>query len=163
MDIPDIDIDRIRGDAEWKSGPFIEYKFLDKRYLKQMFFDSFKFKIPPDNANLTIISYPGTSCHHDLWPVALNYYLDASDDDITYIYNKVNEDGIRLPELTFYEESDLVQVDSFVAKAKELVVLSTREIHKVVIKEPSRSRHILRMYWLAHRGITIDNIDTVFA
>ena len=65
--------------------------------------------------------------------------------------------------MTFYNESDLVQVDSFVAKAKELYVLSTREIHKVVMSDPSKTRPILRMYWLAHRGITIDNIDTVFA
>jgi len=130
---------------------FNEFKIQNQDLLNKRLGQVLQFLLPPDEVNITTITYPGTRAHRDGWPTALNFYLTAGTER-TWIWRI--RDGV-MPStpanaskyVSVFEYKDLEQVDSYVAQQHDFYLLSTNTIHSVWKDQGSAPRHILRFAW----------------
>jgi hypothetical protein len=95
--------------------------------------------------------------HTDAWPVALNFYLNVSGDEITTFYNNPSNHKIALEEsseLFTYDIDKLTEAGNFSAKTNDCYLLNTHQPH-AVSNQHNGSRTILRLIWLKFNFNTI--------
>lgn len=91
IDFSKINIDSFKGKQKNNSyHNFHEFDIKDQTQLELLIKSKIKFKINPDNINITKITCPGAGPHTDLWKTALNIYITAGSDK-TYFWKKFDE------------------------------------------------------------------------
>jgi hypothetical protein len=148
----DIDLKKLRGrhlNVYAFAGYFIQYEIADQEYLNALLNNVVEFQIPPDQVNITKISFGGgLSPHSDVWDTALNYYVHA-EKEVTTFYD--NPSGYKVFDessgLHGYDVAQLIPVANFVANTNDCYLLNTAVPHNVSYDVKNSSRTFLRFMW----------------
>jgi len=138
----DLNLDTLAGT------PISSYKHFDEYKSNMEVFENLTFQIKPSEINLTKITSPGVAPHKDVWPVALNYYINAGKDSTAFWKSNINRNISNGP--TIFNRSELVKVNEFVANTHDWYLFDTKVIHSVDMSKNSNPRFILRFIWRDH-------------
>jgi hypothetical protein len=139
------DFIKLKGANSFDLPKFKEFTILDTDYLFDTLSSQVQFSVLPQ-VNITEIIYPGAGPHTDTWQSAINFYLDAGDDE-TYFWKEINPSHSDKG-LVIYEPSNLELVGSFKANKGDCYLLDVgNSIHSVKVKNPLVTRKILRLFW----------------
>ena len=153
INLPHIDLKRLQGQNTAEIGTFMQYEIADVEYLYSLF-DDIVLGIKPDMVNITVITGNGpylVQPHTDVWPTALNYYINA-DTEITTFYDNPTDHKIKshIPGLYGYREEKLVARETFCANTGDCYLLNTHRPHSVSRINADSSRTLLRLIWSDH-------------
>lgn len=144
-----LDILPFKGPKTFNNPTFVEYAILNRLELIKMIWSRVQFNIMPEMVNITEIVYPGSAPHTDTFPTALNFYLDANEDE-TFFWDEIDPITTKRTGLIGYDIDKLIKTDSFIAKKDDCFMLNTSKIHSVNMRETESRRIILRFIWRKH-------------
>ena len=144
-----LDILSLKGHKIFNNPTFKEYAVTNRIALLRMVWPRIQFSIIPDLINITEILYPGSAPHTDTFPTALNFYLDANEDE-TILWDEINPTIRKGNGIVGYDINNLIKTDSFVAKKDDCFMLNASKVHSVNMNEIGSKRIILRFIWMRH-------------
>jgi hypothetical protein len=148
LSLSEIDIANIKGASEYDSPTFKQFSISDKQYLIDLLSSKIRFAVPPHEANITEILYPGVRPHTDSWPTAINFYLNSSNDE-TCFWEEINSTDVtkKTGPTPFNNFENLKNIGSFTANTGDCYLLNVGSIHSVKMNIPNTKRQILRLSW----------------
>ena len=139
------DFIKLKGGNSFDLPKFKEFDILDKDYLFDTLGKQVQFSVLPQ-VNITEIIFPGAGPHTDTWQSAINFYLDAGDDETSF-WKEINPSGSEKG-LVVYEQKNLEKVGTFKANKGDCYLLDVgNSIHSVKMNTPMSTRKILRLFW----------------
>jgi hypothetical protein len=142
-----LDILAFKGPKLFNSPTFVEYIILNRIRLNELISSRIEFGIMPDFVNITEIIYPGSAPHTDTLPTALNFYLDAAEDETIFWEQKNSSMISEHGGLRGYDINKLIKTESFIAKKDDCFMMNTSIIHSVNMNTVGSKRIILRFMW----------------
>jgi len=159
--LPDMQMDKLLGQRDSKHTPgpdlFREYEISDMDYLHSVLGNVLHFDIQPNRYNVTVIEKFGAPPHTDIWPTALNIYLEIDGNEDTLFFDNPSGKRIEVPTnpgLFFYYPDLLVEAGRFVANQSDCYLLDTHTPHAVSNENDNR-RVILRCVWFYKKFDTV--------
>lgn len=155
-----LDLEKFKGRLNFNVNQFSQFSITDESALIETLKPRLEFRIKPYLVNVTQIVYPGAKAHTDNWPIALNLYIDSSDDQ-TYFWKEVDlkkSSAYVEPVAGYssnYNQDNLVETGRFLAKRNDCFLLDVGSVHSILMSKPNSKRTMIRFCWI---GYTFDEI-----
>jgi len=158
--LPDIDLDRIKGDPlEAYGSEFFSWTIKDTEYLDQLLENRIRFGILP--YKVTYDEMPnGTVPHsHSQDTATFNYYIHSNGAPTRFFQTRSGQNGTPSPRvmpngalsnhstITQYKLTEIKFIDKFIPESGDAYFFESQKIHAVARINAASTRKILRFAW----------------